>query len=219
MVFIEARFGGYSFGGATGWFVDSEGYIVTNHHVVDGAKELTLWTANGDEYTPTVVGKNKSPDVALLKIEAKKQPTLTIGSSDGLEVDQPMVSVGHPSSVGNWIIGLGQFTGAINYEEAPDDLGSTLPGTQGSSGSPVFSMNGEVVGLTYGGMPKNARMPGETPEVTDDKVYEKLDPTLFCRRLLIQFSCCSEIEEGKDTALAVSDTNDSAGCVWLGIAR
>ena len=186
VVYIAAKYDKYSYAQGTGWFLDSKGHIVTNHHVIDGAKEFKIWTVDGTEYSATVKGQSKSPDVALLKIDADSTPSLPIGSSSTLEKEQPVLDVGHPSTVGNWIISLGRYTGPVRYEESPNDLGTSLPGTQGNSGSPLMTLDGSVAGLTYGGMPKEARMPGETPKVTDDRVHEELDPRMVALHVPIE---------------------------------
>ena len=186
VVYIAAKYDRFSYAQGTGWFLDSQGHIVTNHHVMEGAKELNLWTVDGTEYKATVKGKSKNSDVALLKIDADSTPSLPVGSSDSLEKEQPVLDVGHPSTVGNWIISLGRYTGPVRYEEAPNDLGSSLPGTQGNSGAPLVTLDGLVVGLTYGGMPKEARMPSETPSVTDDRVHEELEPRMVALHVPIE---------------------------------
>lgn len=185
VVYISAKYDKYSYAQGTGWFLDSKGHIVTNRHVIEGAKELNIWAVNGTEYSATVKGRSKNPDVALLKIDADSTPGLPIGSST-LEKEQPVLDVGHPSTVGNWIISLGRYTGPVQYEESPNDIGTSLPGTQGNSGSALMTLDGKVVGLTYGGMPKDARMPGETPNVTDDRVHETLDPRMVALHIPIE---------------------------------
>lgn len=166
----------------TGWFVD-ERTVVTNAHVVAGVSGLTCWTLDGEELSAEVlatrreaVGYGGNVDVAVLRTEGDGRPLPTVSASvlDGLERDQPLVSVGHPSFVGNWVVSLGAFVDRHRYY----GLLSTVPSRQGSSGSPLVTLDGEVVGLTVGSTPTGdgqGRRLGGAPDPADPTVRESFD--------------------------------------------
>jgi serine protease Do len=76
-------------------------------------------------------------------------PPLTPGNADDLEPGQPLVQVGHPGGVGNWVIALGRYLGETDTEA--DGFLTSIPSEGGSSGSPTVTLDGEVVGLLSGG--------------------------------------------------------------------
>lgn len=136
----------------SGFIYSSDGYIVTNYHVVEGATTLTVITFDGTEYPATLVGYDDGNDLALLKIDATDLPAAKIGSSDDLIVGDQVVAIGNP---------LGELTNTltVGYISAKDrDI--TTDGTiinmlqtdaainPGNSGGPLFNMKGEVIGIT-----------------------------------------------------------------------
>lgn len=136
----------------SGFFLTSDGYVVTNHHVIEGASNLTVITHDGTEYPAVLVGSNATNDVALLKVEGENFPAVTIGSSDDLIVGDMVVAIGNP---------LGELTSTqtVGYVSAKDRT-INIDGTYidmlqtdaainaGNSGGPLFNMKGEVVGIT-----------------------------------------------------------------------
>ncbi len=136
----------------SGFIFSSDGYIVTNYHVVEGATTLTVITFDGTEYPATLVGYEEGNDLALLKIDATGLPAAKIGSSNDLIVGDQVVAIGNP---------LGELTNTltVGYISAKDrDV--TTDGTiinmlqtdaainPGNSGGPLFNMKGEVIGIT-----------------------------------------------------------------------
>jgi len=176
VVYIDVDLPGTKGSHGTGWFIDDQGTILTNDHVINGNEELTVYTLDGTEYTPTVKGRSKdeNPDAALLEIDADSTP-LEFGSEDTLDTDEPLLEVGHPAVSGAWIISLGRYEGINEYRTSPDDLTSSMPTSSGSSGSPLLTLDGKVVGLTYGGMPTDRTAYGEAPEPMDDDVHTYLE--------------------------------------------
>ncbi len=139
--------GGSSHG--SGFFIDSDGYILTNAHVVKGNDEITVSTTEQKEFRAEVVGVDERTDVALLKIKKDNNPTVTIGNSDKLKV-------------GNWVLAIGSpfgfdYTATAGIVSAvsrslPD--GTYVPFIQtdaavnpGNSGGPLFNLEGEVIGI------------------------------------------------------------------------
>ena len=137
----------------SGFVLTEDGYVVTNHHVVDGTSGVTVTMHDGKEYEAKVVGSDKTNDVALLKIEEDvKLPAVKVGSSDALSVGDPVVAIGNP---------LGELTSTltVGYVSAKErDVttdGTTINMIQtdaainsGNSGGPLFNLSGEVVGIT-----------------------------------------------------------------------
>ena len=137
----------------TGFIISENGYVVTNYHVVEGAKSISVTTHGEEKYTAVLVGHDSTNDVAVLKVEAEKQlPYATLGSSTELAVGDQVVAIGNP---------LGDLTATltVGYVSAKDrDVtteGATINMIQtdaainsGNSGGPLFNMKGEVVGIT-----------------------------------------------------------------------
>jgi len=80
----------------SGFIIRSDGYIVTNNHVVDGASEIKVKLSDGREFPGKVVGRDQKTDLALVKIEATGLPVLSFGDSAKLEVGQPVMAIGNP---------------------------------------------------------------------------------------------------------------------------
>lgn len=169
-------------GGGTGWFVD-DGVVVTNSHVVDGARSVTCWTLDGASFEPAVVGSTdyqSSPynDVAVLQADVSAPETLSIGDESALTEGQTVVQVGHPFAIGNWVISTGEY---VRDERHGDGFLTTTPHMSGNSGSPLVTMDGAVVGLTTGGVPKarSVREAGEAPEPVAPTVYESYQDATY----------------------------------------
>lgn len=163
--------GGYGSGG-TGWFIDDH-HIVTNEHVVrdmiDGrTEEETGHLLDGTEFDFSVVAAadHQDADVALLETEQTAPYVPPRGSSSSLSPGQPLIQVGNPQGIGNWVIGLGEYK-ATEY----DDIRTEMPSTQGNSGSPLATLDGTIVGLTYGG--ESGGSSSEKPAVADPVALEE----------------------------------------------
>ena len=85
----------------SGFIISADGYLVTNAHVVDGADEVNVKLADKREFKAKVIGADKRTDVALLKIEAKDLPKVTIGDPDKLKVGEWVVAIGKPFGLEN----------------------------------------------------------------------------------------------------------------------
>src|SRR3546814_17958801 len=80
----------------SGFIISSDGYVLTNHHVIDGASEVKVQLSDGREFTAEVVGSDVRSEVALLKIDADGLPALRIGSSNSLKPGQGAIAIGSP---------------------------------------------------------------------------------------------------------------------------
>ena len=137
----------------SGFILTPDGYIVTNYHVVEGAAALTVTTHAGDEYQATLVGKDATNDVAVLKVEAESLPAVTLGSSHDLAIGDMVAAIGNPLGKLAATQTIGYVSG-INREVATGGV-TTISMIQtdaainpGNSGGPLFNMYGQVIGIT-----------------------------------------------------------------------
>lgn len=134
----------------SGFIIGSDGIILTNAHVVEGAKRIIVRLVDKREYEANVVGKDMHTDIALIKISAKgKLPTLSLGDSDRLQVGEWVMAVGNPfgldSSVSSGIVSAkGRHLGEA-YDRLIQTDASLNPG---SSGGPLVNLSGQVVGIS-----------------------------------------------------------------------
>jgi serine protease Do len=135
----------------SGFIVDSQGHVVTNAHVIDGADTVKVKLADDREYRAKVVGKDTRLDVAVLQLEKAPHdlPVAALGASDALRVGEYVVAIGNPFGLGNTVtMGIvsakGRTIGAGPYDDFIQTDASINPG---NSGGPLFSLRGEVVGI------------------------------------------------------------------------
>lgn len=137
-------------GAGSGVIINSDGTILTNNHVVEGAKELTVTLADKQEFKAEVVGRDPKTDLAVLKIRSdKKLPAATLGDSEQLQVGDWVLAVGNPFGLGNTVTSgivsaKGRVIGAGPYDDFIQTDASINPG---NSGGPLFNMRGEVIGI------------------------------------------------------------------------
>jgi len=134
----------------SGFIVSSDGYILTNNHVVEKADEVTVTLLDKEEFKAKVVGTDPKIDIALIKIDAKKKLTyVTLGDSDKLEVGEWVVAIGNPFGLGHTVTAgivsaKGRIIGSGPYDDFIQTDASINPG---NSGGPLFNLKGEVVGI------------------------------------------------------------------------
>ena len=87
----------------SGVIISSDGYIVTNNHVVEGADELTVTLNDNREYSARIIGTDKTTDLALIKVDGKNLPTLPIANSDNVKVGEWVIAVGNPFGLNNTV--------------------------------------------------------------------------------------------------------------------
>jgi serine protease Do len=134
----------------SGFIYSSDGYILTNNHVVDGADEITVRLTNGDEYRATLVGSDAASDVAVIKIDAEDMPAVSIGDSDQLKVGEWVLAIGSPfnfeySVTAGIVSAKGRALGG-NDRYVPF-IQTDVAINPGNSGGPLFNLDGEVVGI------------------------------------------------------------------------
>jgi serine protease Do len=136
-------------GSGSGFFIEG-GYIVTNNHVVDNAKKVTVRMADGKEIDATVVGTDPKTDIAVIKVDAKYAPSsLKWGSSDKARPGDSVFAMGSPFSLGNTVTaGIISARGRdIRSGPYDDYIQVDAPINQGNSGGPLFNAAGEVIGV------------------------------------------------------------------------
>jgi serine protease Do len=137
-------------GAGSGFIISQDGLIVTNNHVVEGAKEVTVTLASKEEYPAKVIGRDPKTDIALVKIEPKGHLiAAALGNSDGLRVGEWVMAVGNPFGLSNTVTAgivsaKGRVIGAGPYD---DFIQTDAPINPGNSGGPLFNLQGEVVGI------------------------------------------------------------------------
>jgi serine protease Do len=133
----------------SGFIISPDGYILTNAHVVDGAKEVQVKLTDRREFTAKVVGKDDKSDVSLIKIEARNLPTVRIGDSKNVKVGQWVVAMGSPFGFENSVTaGIVSATS----RSLPGDgyvpfIQTDVAVNPGNSGGPLFDLNGKVIGI------------------------------------------------------------------------
>jgi serine protease Do len=136
-------------GMGSGFIVSPDGVILTNAHVVDGAKEVTVKLTDGREFRAKVIGSDRPSDVAVLKIGATGLPTVKLGSSANEKVGEWVLAIGSPYGFENSVT-----SGIISAKSRSLPDGTYIPFIQtdvavnpGNSGGPLFNMKGEVIGI------------------------------------------------------------------------
>ncbi|MEX8193369.1 Do family serine endopeptidase [Comamonas guangdongensis] len=136
-------------GEGSGFIVSSDGVILTNAHVVHGAKEVTVKLTDRREFNAKVLGQDPKTDVAVLKINAKGLPTVKLGQTSNLRVGDWVLAIGSPFGFENSVT-----AGVVSAKgrSLPDDsfvpfLQTDVAINPGNSGGPLFNAQGEVVGI------------------------------------------------------------------------
>lgn len=136
----------------SGVLIDSEGYILTNEHVVTGGSEIQVTLNTGKVYPARLVGSAPEMDLALLKIEGERNfPAARLGRSDDLMIGETVIAVGNPFGLSNTVsVGVLSATGrtvAAGNRQYADFLQTDAPINPGNSGGPLLNILGEVIGI------------------------------------------------------------------------
>ena len=139
-------------GAGSGFIIDQEGHILTNYHVIDGARKLEVILANKKHFPATVVGADKSHDLAVIQIKSPNLLPVTLGSSSALQVGQKVLAIGNPFGVFNGTMTRG-IVSSIRQVQEPDGtyideaIQTDAAINPGNSGGPLLNSRGEVVGI------------------------------------------------------------------------
>jgi len=133
----------------SGFLISSDGYLITNAHVVDGADEVTVKLTDKREFKAKVIGADKRTDIALLKIEGKDLPKVTIGDPEKLRVGEWVVAIGKPFGLESTMTaGIVSAKGRdLPQENLIPFIQTDAAVNPGNSGGPLFNLKGEVIGI------------------------------------------------------------------------
>lgn len=138
----------------TGFYISSDGYILTNNHLVEKSSKVTVFTTQGKEYPAKVIGTDPKTDLALLKIEAKDLPAVELGDSAQLKVGEWVLAIGNPLGMEHTVTaGIVSAKGrqlgtGVNVPDYQDFIQTDASINRGNSGGPLVNMKGEVIGVT-----------------------------------------------------------------------
>ena len=140
-------------GQGTGMIISSDGYIVTNSHVIGDSKTAYYYEIidnNGKKYTPTVIGYDTRTDIAVLKIKATKLPHVTFGKSDDLRIGDDIIAVGNPGGIefqNSLTKGIVSAKGRSLGNSTVTYIQTDAAINPGNSGGPLCNLYGQVVGI------------------------------------------------------------------------
>lgn len=196
----------------SGFILSHDGYVVTNHHVIENMDTITVTLYDGRKLSAALVGYDESNDIAVLKVEGENLTPVVLGDSDNLNVGDNVIAIGNP-------LGELSFTLTAGYISAKDRaismsngsvmtlLQTDCPINSGNSGGALFNMYGEVIGIT------NAKYTSSAGEASIDNIGFAI-PMNRVRSLIF-----SIIEKGVVTKpyIGVAVTNISEQLQSLGI--
>ena len=137
----------------SGFVMSADGYIITNHHVIDGAQngKITVTFHDGTKYVAKLIGSDASSDIALLKIDATDLRPVTIGKSSSLAVGDQVVAIGNALGELSFSLTVGYISGIDRDVNTDGSMMSMLQTdaaiNSGNSGGPLFNAKGEVIGI------------------------------------------------------------------------
>jgi Do/DeqQ family serine protease len=136
----------------SGVIISTDGYILTNHHVIDGADQIKVDLNDDRTLDAKVVGTDPLSDLAVLKIDASNLPVLALGDSDKVRVGDVVLAIGNPMGIGQTVtMGIisakGRHTGLPGSGSFEDFLQTDAPINQGNSGGALVSTNSELIGI------------------------------------------------------------------------
>ena len=141
--------GGIARGLGSGFIVSPEGYILTNSHVVDGASEVTVKLTDRREFKARVIGADRKSDIAVIKIDAKNLPVVSLGSAEKVNVGEWVVAIGSPFGFDNTVTAgiVSAKARTLPSETYVPFIQTDVAVNPGNSGGPLFNLSGEVIGI------------------------------------------------------------------------
>ena len=203
-----------STGIGSGVIFKSDGYIVTNNHVIEGARELIVSLSDGRTVNAELVGTDEMTDIAVVKVDAKDLPTAKFGNSDEVVVGEPAIAIGNPLGLefqGSVTVGV---ISALNRTLELSDRRVMLFQTdaainQGNSGGPLLNADGEVIGINSAKLASNGvegmgfAIPINTVQTIINELLEKgyvarpyLGVTIFDKQTAARYGYQLTIDKG-----------------------
>lgn len=140
----------FQHGLGSGVIVTKDGYILTNNHVVDGAKEVKVTLQDGREFTAKVIGRDPKSDVAVVKIDGKDLPTVPLADSEKVEIGDVVLAIGNPFGIGQTVtsgIVSAKDRGNMGIEDYEDFIQTDAAINPGNSGGALVDINGRLIGI------------------------------------------------------------------------
>ena len=134
----------------SGFIISSDGYILTNNHMVEGAEKVEIELADGRKFTAEVIGADRDSDVAVVKIDARSLPYLELGDSEALEVGEWVLAIGNPLGLSHTVTaGIVSAKGRSGFGLATLEnfIQTDAAINFGNSGGPLINLNGKVIGI------------------------------------------------------------------------
>ena len=140
-------------GAGSGWIIDKDGHIVTNNHVIEGARSITVTLADGRTFPAGIVGADALTDLAVLKVDSTNLPAVNIGDSSKLRIGEWVLTIGNALGMGitakeGIVSRLGVSIPVFSGQTLYDLIETSAPINPGNSGGPLVNMAGEVIGIT-----------------------------------------------------------------------
>ncbi|CAM5780082.1 DegQ family serine endoprotease [Castellaniella caeni] len=193
----------------SGFIISSDGYVLTNNHVVDNSNGIFVTMTDGKEYKAKVIGTDARTDIALLKIDAKGLKPLVIGDSNTLKKGQWVLAIGSPFGLDSTV--TAGIVSAINR-----DTGDYLPFIQtdvavnpGNSGGPLIDLNGHVVGINSQIISRSGGFMGISLAIPIDEVMRVVD----------QLKAHGKVTRGRIGVQITEVQDDVAKALGLGTAH
>ena len=173
----------------SGVIISTDGYIVTNNHVVDGADELTVTLNDNKEYSARIIGADKTTDLALIKIDGKNLPAIAIANSDNVKVGEWVLAVGNPLGLNNTVTaGIVSAKARTMGEGVSSMIQTDAAINQGNSGGALVNTNGQLIGINamiYSQTGSNIGYGFAIPTTIMNKVVEDLKKYGTVQRAMI----------------------------------
>jgi len=133
----------------SGVIISADGYIVTNNHVVDGADELTVTLNDNQEHSARIIGTDKTTDLALIKIDGKNLPAITIANSNDIKVGEWVLAVGNPLGLNNTVTAgiVSAKARSLGANGVESFIQTDAAINAGNSGGALVNTRGELVGI------------------------------------------------------------------------
>lgn len=194
-------------GAGSGVIVTSDGYIVTNHHVIDGSDKITVTLRDGTQYSASLIGSDSKTDIALLKIEASGLTPVVMGDSSKLNVGEPAIVIGNPLGQLGGTVTNGIISALDRQITTSDGQVMTLLQTNaainpGNSGGALFNANGELVGIV------NAKSGGTSDGTTIEGLGFAI-PINIARPVIEDLRTYGYVQGRVDLGLSFVDISDA----------